>query len=311
MILSIGYLFYDFLVIDFYFQSVKKIKLSAFSKFIAFTISGVLKIIALKIQLSFLWLALIFSLDGLILAIVLFAFLCRSGKISELFRYQSLSFGICRDLLRSSHPMITSGIAGILLTKVDQLMIAHYMTYEDVGLYSAASRIYDGWMSFVYILSISLLPAMLANKKTSKSMYMEKATEYFFIAIMLSFFFAIFISFCGYFLLMYLYGDLYVGAYLSIVILAWASLFSSFGYLSSRFLIVEGFENKISRRNWGALIINVLLNYILIPYWGIIGASIATFISVFIAHYIFDFFDSELQSLLRIKNDALLRMIGK
>ena len=82
-------------------------------------------------------------------------------------------------------------------------------------------------------------------------------------------------------------------------------------FFASIFLIVEGFEKKISRRNWGALFINVVLNYILIPYLGIIGASIATFMSVFIAHYIFDFFDSELKPLLSIKNDALLRMIGK
>jgi O-antigen/teichoic acid export membrane protein len=311
-ILSFTYLFFDFQIIDFYFQSQNKIKKSSLAKMMAFIISSVLKVSALKMHLSFVYLVIIFSIDGLFLGFILLILLVKHLNGMHFFKIKFASLSECISLLRSSHPLITSGIAGVLLTKTDQLMIGHFMGYESVGIYSACSRIYDGWMSFIYILSLALLPKMVSNKQSlAHDQHLKSVEEYFFLAIALSALFAFIVTIFGYLIIQILYGDLYLKAYSSLVILSWATIFSSFGYLSSRFLIVEKKESKVSQRNWGALLINVLFNFLFVPHFGIVGSAIATFLSVFIAHYVFDFLDHDLRSLSKIKNSSILKVFGK
>ena len=55
-----------------------------------------------------------------------------------------------------------------------------------------------------------------------------------------------------------------------------------------------------------ALVINFLLNLFLIPIYGIEGAAIATLISMFVAHYLLNYFDKELLQLVKIINGSFL-----
>ena len=65
-------------------------------------------------------------------------------------------------------------------------------------------------------------------------------------------------------------------------------------------------EDKITfqRGVMGALA-NVLLNFLLIPIYGIVGAAIATLIAQIIANYAYDFSDRRLHSQMLMKTQAI------
>jgi Na+-driven multidrug efflux pump len=73
----------------------------------------------------------------------------------------------------------------------------------------------------------------------------------------------------------------------------WAGVFTALGVANGKWIINENLViNGMIRTTIGA-IINVVLNYILIPVKGIDGAAWATLISYFVANYFGLFFYSK------------------
>ena len=64
-------------------------------------------------------------------------------------------------------------------------------------------------------------------------------------------------------------------------------------------------QKKIAKRNWIAVGINVPLNYFFIQWMGIEGAAWVTLISLFIVHYVIDWIDDDLSTLIKVKNSAI------
>jgi len=71
----------------------------------------------------------------------------------------------------------------------------------------------------------------------------------------------------------------------------WAGVFVSLGVASSRWFITENLQSLSFWRTFYGMVINLILNFILIPKFGVQGAAVATLISQVIAAYIFDFFN--------------------
>lgn len=59
------------------------------------------------------------------------------------------------------------------------------------------------------------------------------------------------------------------------------------------------------QRTCAGAISNIVLNYLLIPKYGIIGAAFATLIGQFIANYAFDVFNQRMKSQFILKNKAI------
>jgi Na+-driven multidrug efflux pump len=66
----------------------------------------------------------------------------------------------------------------------------------------------------------------------------------------------------------------------------WAGVFVFWGVASSRWLISENLQVFLTINTCIGAILNILLNYILIPKIGIAGAAWATLISYFVASYL-------------------------
>ena len=81
----------------------------------------------------------------------------------------------------------------------------------------------------------------------------------------------------------------------------WAGVFVSLGLSFGKYLLVENYTNKYFNRTLIGAVANIILNYFLIPRYGIKGAAIATLIGQFIANYGYDFFDKDLYRQLKIK----------
>lgn len=305
LILTCGLLFYGFFNIDSFFQANIQAKYSSLAKMIAFLIGSLIKLYLVYIKADVVFFLISFTLDNVTLAILYIYFFRKCGFAFKAYYLRPFDFREAKNLLNSSWPMITSGLAGIMLIKIDQIMINQMIGAEQLGIYSAGSRIFEGWISFTYVFSVSALPLMIKLKPQSSDKYKQNITILFAISFWMSFIFAVVMTFFAETILFLIFDEKYIAAKSSLIILSWASVFVALGYMSSRYLLVENREKYIAVRNWIALVLNVIFNYIFIPIWGISGAAWATMLTMFIAHYALDLHDKSLKNLFEMKNNAI------
>jgi O-antigen/teichoic acid export membrane protein len=82
-----------------------------------------------------------------------------------------------------------------------------------------------------------------------------------------------------------LFGNEFSPASPVLTIYIWAGVSVFLGVASSQFLINENLTKLSFSRTFAGMVVNVILNLILIPIYGIVGSAIATLISYTIATF--------------------------
>lgn len=307
LIISIGLIFQTFLVIDYGFQAQVKAKYSSVAKSIALILGAVIKIFLVIFQADLLLFVFSYAFDYVLIAILLLAMHLKKRQPSFLFVF---NVQLIKPLLKSAWPMVMSAVAIILYMRIDQIMIKNMLDSEQLGLYAAMTRIYEGWIMIPVILSVSLLPAIVKSKSLSQTEYEKRMTLLFSLVFWISIAAAGITALFSEVIIKLTFGLEYMPASSVFVIIMWSASFAALGSVSLRYLVAENMEKKIVIRTVVALIVNVLLNLILIPVYGIEGAAIATLICIITANYLIDYLDSDLKQLIRIKNRAILFRLG-
>lgn len=202
--------------------------------------------------------------------------------------------------------MTLSALGIALYSRIDQIMIKNMLGNEALGIYAAASKIYDGWIFIPIVLSLSLLPAVVKLKVHSQTLYRSSMVRLFAVVFWVSVLVAIVASLFGNNIILASFGDKYSGGGNSLAILMWAAVVLSLRVITTRYFTVEKMERKIAFRTFVTAALNISLNYLLIPMFGIEGAAMSTLFSVFIANYVMDYFDPELKELVSMRNEAVL-----
>ncbi|EHY76311.1 polysaccharide biosynthesis protein [Stutzerimonas stutzeri ATCC 14405 = CCUG 16156] len=294
--------FTSFLAIDYFFQSQLKAKYSAICKTVTLFLMSLVKLSLIFSGAELLWFVVISLLDHVLLAVLLLIALSKTQNLRFL---QCFNKSTAKLMLKSAWPMVISAVAVLVYMRIDQVMIRSMLGLRDVGLYSAAIRVYEAWIVFPYVIAISLLPAIAKLKKGHEELYHEKLTQIFSFIMWVSIFAAIIVSIFSEPIMVVAFGNEYRGSTSVVNILMWTAVFTSIGSVSARYFNVEHMEKKIALRTMVAALINVVLNWLLIPKFGIKGAAYSTLFCTFFANYLMDWFDKDLKILLKIKHRAL------
>jgi O-antigen/teichoic acid export membrane protein len=181
-----------------------------------------------------------------------------------------------KKLLKYSYPLLLSGMIGTILSWADTALLGYYMTDFDVGLYNAAlptAMLILLPHQAIGSLAISSFSELKEKNEKSMEESLQTATYWVFSLVFPTFLIMLLFSEQ---VLTLLFGSQYTQASLALSILAIGYLFdSSVGRVGS-FLESKGYTNYLMYNNVAALLLNIILNVILIPIYGIIGAAIAT-----------------------------------
>ncbi|TLS69338.1 flippase [Photobacterium damselae subsp. damselae] len=293
--------FQSFNVIDFYFQSQVLSKYVVFSNLFSLLISSIIKIILILNSAPLVLFAYVILLDSIILSsgYIYFYKNCKLELINWKFR-KDLAF----SLLKESWPLALSAIVVSIYMKIDQVMIQNIIGNDAVGQYSAAVRLSEAWYFIPVVITSSLFPSIINAKEKSNKLYIERFQHLSDLLLWGAISIAIPVTFMASDIINLLYGKQYNNAADVLVIHIWASIFVFMTVSSGKFLIADGFTNKIFYRNLLGVLVNVLLNYIVIPIYGITGAAVTTLISWIVAGYLYDLFDKEIMYMFRIKTKS-------
>lgn len=219
----------------------------------------------------------------------------------------SLSMNVQRakKLLHDSWPLFLSGMAVVIYMKIDQIMLGQMVDDKAVGIYSAAVRLSEVWYFIPMAIGASVFPAILEAKKRSEEQYIARLQKLYDIMVLCSVSGALLVTFFAKPVVVLLFGEAYVVSANVLAIHIWASVFVFLGVASSKWFLAENRQVLSLQRTVLGALVNVALNLLLIPGYGVIGASVATVVSYSIAGFFADLLQNETRQMFVMKLNSL------
>lgn len=302
-IIASATIFQSFNVVDMYFQSRVMGKQIVYANVISLLLSSIVKIVLILNEASLIAFAWTIVFDSVVLAIgYVYFYLKNNSKL----RLQNLTFKreTALSLLKDSWPLILSGIVLMIQARIDQVMLQEMIGSKEVGYYSAAMRLIEAFAFVPMILNGSIFPALVNAKKVSQTLYRERFLNYYRLSFLLFLLVAIPIFLFSEKIVVMLYGVAYQPAGFLLSLMAIRLFFANTGIARGAFINIENlFKFSLITMTFGA-IINVTLNYYLIPIYQSQGAIVATIVSFFLTVFVIDFFYK------RTRANVKLQLIG-
>ena len=285
-IITLSIFFQSFNVIDCYFQSQVQSKYVVIVQFIQLLITSLIKIFLIINKATLIWFAIVFLIDQALLAILLLS-IFRWKK--EWFSVFSVRWELVTQLFTNAWPLIFSGMMVSIYMKIDLIMIKEMLDAKAVGIYAAAVKLCEVLYFLPVVVMSSLFPAVVEARKKDLIVYRKQVYRIYEIMIGATAIVAIITTFLADWIVYILYGSIYQEAATILQIYIWAFVFVSLGVVSSKYLVAENLEIYAMYRSILGAIINITLNWYLIPIYGIKGAAFATLITQIFVAYLFLF----------------------
>ena len=282
-IIASGTIFQSFNVIDFYYQSSVLSKYVAFANTITLAISSIVKIVLILNEASLLAFAIVGVFDTVILALGLIYFYWQ--KTQHSLREWQFDKVVAKRLLADSWPLIISSVMISLYMKIDQVMIKEMLDNNAVGQYAAAVRISEAWYFLPVAICSSIFPAIINAKKVSEALYYQRLQRLYSVMVWLGISIALPMTFMSDWIISLLYGSAYIEAGKVLIVHVWAGSFVCVGLASSRWMISENLQAYSTFNTTIGATLNIVLNYVFIVDFGVLGAAIATLIAYAVSAY--------------------------
>ncbi|OWV05272.1 MULTISPECIES: flippase [unclassified Fibrobacter] len=217
----------------------------------------------------------------------IYTFTMTFGYLINLFytrKYAPIRFTIHLNLKKHLSPILIlfcGQVATIIYIQSDVTMVGIFSGDFDVGVYTLASKIYILSKSVIYALTSVAIPRivyLLGSKEYDK--YNAFSSRLFDYLLSITVPFAIGLFVFGEETIQLIGGAEYESGALSLQILSIALLVAIFaGYFCNAILVPNRQEKKFLNITIMSAVLNICLNFIMIPKIGILGAAITTLIS--------------------------------
>tara|TARA_R110002012_G_scaffold74542_3_gene188947 strand:- start:5296 stop:6621 length:1326 start_codon:yes stop_codon:yes gene_type:complete len=270
----------SFNVIASYFHSQVKSKFYAMAGLVGVIISALLKVYLILGNYSLIYFVYVLAFDVIFLVSGLIWFYSKSGE--SLLRWK-FSWSIAKDLLKDAWPLILSGIIISIYMKIDQVMIKEFLGNGEVGQYSAAVRLSEAWYFIPTIICSSLFPAIINAKLKDDTLYMDRLQRLYNLMVVLGAVIILPVLTLSDWMIQLLYGEAFQRSAGVLDIHILGSVFVFLGVANQKWFISENYQAYNIICLGAGMLVNIVLNVIMIPKMGIMGAAYATLISQFVA----------------------------
>lgn len=198
---------------------------------------------------------------------------------SRLTGSQTYSTGL-RDILGRSAPMALSAISYFMMQSVDIMLLGKYLPFSDVAHYGVAVKLATTVSLVLISVNVIIAPQISQFYAGDRLEELKRTVRKGAQLIML---FTVpgllLLSLLAAFLLG-LFGSEYVSAKEALWILLIGQFVNSFCGPAAIYLNMTGRQMRVQFILLGGLVLNVVLNLWLIPIYGLVGAALATAISM-------------------------------
>ena len=293
---SILLIFQSLELIQYWFQAKLKSKYSSVIMLIAYVVVSAYKIFLLLTNKSIYWFALSQALDYLVISSLLLIVYARLGT-----QHLSISWEHAKRLFAKSRYYIVSSLMVTIFAQTDRVMLKLMVNDAATGYYSAAVSC-AGMTSFIFTAIIdSARPSIFEGKKIGQEIFERNIIRLYSVIIYFALLQCVFITAFAKIIINILYGNDYASSVDALRLIVWYTTFSYIGSVRNIWILAEGKQKLLWILNLSGALLNVVLNYILIPVWGIMGASFASLITQFFTNVVMGFIIKPIR-----RNNALM-----
>ena len=259
---------------DCYFHAKLLSKWSSIASLLGYIAMSIYRIYLLATGKSVTWFALATSVDTFFLSLFLLLFYVRLEGF-----HPCLNKKLGISLLKQSYHYIIAGLIMILYSQIDQVMLGNMLDTASVGYYSAALKISTIWSILPSTLIQSISPILYEDAKSSRNKFLHRLSQSYSIIFWLNVVYSVFVTIFARQLILLLYGKEYLAGVNALRIVVWYYGISTMSMLTQVYLANENKNKYMNVFCFAGLIVDVVLNGIWIPKYGINGAAFATLIT--------------------------------
>ena len=265
----------------YWFQGKLLGKYTSIASVVAYIGMSLYRIYLLANNADILWFAFATSVDTLLLSLILMLCYVRENGF-----HPKASVRLGKSLMKQSYHYMISGLIAILYSKIDQIMLKQMLDTYSVGLYTAALTIAGLWGMIPSAFIQSVSPILYKNAEENRGMFYKRLRQSYAGIWLLNICWSLGVSIFSYWVIYLLYGKAYLGARGALVIVVWYTGITSIGSLTQVYLATENKNKYVNYFALAGLVTDVVLNALLIPKMGILGAAIATLITYTVIHIV-------------------------
>lgn len=268
-------------LIVYWFQAKLLSKYSSVISLCAYiTVSGY-KGILLATGKSIYWFAISNALDYMLIAGALLIIYYRLG--SQPLRF---SRNIARQLLCKSRFYIIPSMMVSIFSQTDRIMLKLMSGNTIAGYYSAAIECI-GMTTFIFHAIISSYrPVIFDAKKTGQQDFENSMRNLYCIIIWFSLILCLMFTIFAGLIIGILYGEKFVDSVAIMRLAVWYTPFSYIGAVRAIWILAEDKHRYLWIINLSGAIANVILNFIMIPHIGAMGAALASLLTQFVTNVV-------------------------
>ena len=278
-----GFIFQSLNVIDLLFQARVQSRYTVYaanSAFILMTLTKVALLLVAAPLIAFAWAGL--GELALTAAFLLVAYHVRRMEM----RAWRPNWKLMLEMFSASWPLMLSGISIMISTRVDQVLIGQMLNDKQVGIYSVAARVAEMWYFIPLGIAASAFPLLIESKKQGEQLYYQRLQKLYDLLVMLAIGVAVIMTVLSGPAIKMLYGPAYAGSAGVLSVLIWSGVPVSFGCVWSNWMLLENRTRTMFFFQLTGAVVNIVLNFVLIPRFGIMGSAYATLISYSFGHTI-------------------------
>lgn len=220
-----------------------------------------------------------------------------------------LDFQFWKNLLKESIPFWMTSVFVIIYFRMDMIMLSMMKGNEAVGWYAASYRLLDGLSVIPAVFMSVMFPIFskcYVDSKSSLELAFKKSLKFL---IIIAIPIGIGTTILADDIIMLFYGNEYAPSAIALKILIWASVLSFISWTPATLLNSTNKQRTLMIFTSVGAILNLILNYLLIPSLSYKGAGIATVITEFIVGLLMLSHIQKTQNLLAILLDVLFRSL--
>lgn len=272
--------------VDLWFQSQSQSRRTVVVKLVAYLLSSGIKVTLILAEAPLLAFAAVLTLDAMTAAIGLFVayrnFPC--GQRWRRVGAQGVQF------LKESWPFILSGLSIMVYIRIDQIMIKEMLGEKELGIYAAVLPLSTFWQVIPTTLSVSLAPFIAKQRLAGESQYRRSIVLVFRTFFYLGVLVALGTFAISGWLVPFLYGAHYSEAVRILNVHVISNIFCFMGIAHSLWLVNE---RRFAVRLYGTVLAGmsaVGMNFLMLPWLGLIGASFAAIVAQAVAAFFINAF---------------------
>lgn len=193
-------------------------------------------------------------------------------------------------LLKESFPLMLTSTAVFIYQRIDQVMIGQMIDKQSVGYFSVASRFVEIIMYIPMTLAQTIMPVLVKVKEQSYQAYELKGQQFMSFSFWFTLITCTVVSLLAYFIVNITFGIEYLPAVPILQIMAFKAATVALSNTAGTMLIAEGLQKYAIFRDITGCLVCLLLNYLLLPLYGIMAAAFVALASNFAAGYLADAF---------------------